>query len=143
VSLSVEIEDGRGGTRNKVRVTPRGQLVVAPIAFNTSIFNSMSTTAAYNFVEPVAGKQFIITGYLAASNKDVSATTGATVPIIEAGAIDTTTATKTLLILNLGKLDSGGITGLNIITSAGKWINASTDDPTVNLTLLGYYTDTV
>jgi len=144
MSLSIEIEDGKGGTKNTAQVTPRGQLVVSPIDFNTSTFNALDTTGtAFNFVEPIAGKQFVITGYISASDRSVSANDGAEVPIIESEAIDSTTATKILLTLNLGKLDSQSLTGLNILTTPGKWINASTDDATVNLTLLGYFVDII
>ena len=140
MSLSVEIEDGKGGTKNKVKVTSLGQLVVAPLEFSEPLFNAIALTAtAYNFVEPVAGKRFVITGYIAATDKNVSSTNGAEIAIIESSAIDSTVASKVLLTLDLGKLDSQVITGLNMITSPGVWINASTDDATVNLTILGYY----
>lgn len=140
MSLSVEIEDGRGGTKNKVGVTSRGQLIVAPIEFSSPLFTALDTiSTAFNYAEPRAGKQLVITGYIISAGKSVSNTDGAEITIIEADAIDTITATKILLVLNIARSDSQAVTGLNILTTAGKWINASTDDATINLTLLGYF----
>jgi hypothetical protein len=133
------LKNGRG-KKYSASVTSRGQVVTAPIEYNDTYYNSMSATAtAYNFVTPKTNKRFVITGYIVASNKDVSSTTGAEIPIIEASSPSSTTPTKTHLTLELGKLDGRQLTGLNIITTAGVWINASTDDASVNLTLLGYY----
>ncbi len=34
-----------------------------------------------------------------------------------------------------------GYTNTNLLVASGKWINASTTDPTVFVTVLGYYID--
>ncbi len=143
MAMPIVVEDGYLGTKTKAQIDDRGQLIVAPIAYNTPSFNSMTTTSAFNFVLPKAGNQFVLTGYIVATNKDINASVGAIVPIIEADAVDTTTPSSTIITLNLGRLDGREVTGLNILTTPGKWINASTDVTTVNLTLLGYYVKTV
>ncbi len=144
MSLGIEIEDGRYGTRNKVGVTQRGQLTVAPIGFNETHFNSMTVvTIAYNFIEPIACKQFVLDGIIFSSDKNVSSTNGAVITIYEADAIDSNTASKELFQLDIGRLDKGSITGLNLITNPGVWINGSTDDTTTNVTLIGYYVDEI
>jgi len=123
-------------------VTKRGQLVTAPLKYNTTFFNAMTATAtAYNFITPKTGQQFVITGYIVSSDKNVNSTNGAVVPIYEATSLTATSASKTILTLDLGKLDGAQVVGLNILTSKGVWINSTTDDATINLTILGYYID--
>jgi hypothetical protein len=123
-------------------VTKRGQLVTAPLKYNTTYFNAMTATGtAYNFITPKTGEQFVITGYIVSSDKNVNATNGAIVSIYEATSLTATSASKTILTLDLGKLDGAQVVGLNILTSKGVWINSTTDDATINLTILGYYID--
>jgi hypothetical protein len=131
------------GRPYSAKVTNRGQVVTAPIEYDQSYFNSMTSTGtAYNFVTPKTKMRFVITGFIATSNKDVGTTNGATIPIIETDGPASTTPTKTLLQLELTKLDGRELTGLNLLTNKGVWVNASTNDATVNLTLMGYYVDT-
>lgn len=141
MSLSVEIEDGRSGTRNKVKVTNRGQLVTAPIDFSTSSFNSMLVNnQAYNFAVPQAGKRFVITDIIVSGDKNVG-TSGSEIVIYEATAVDSATVDVNLFQFTITKNTTQSITGLNVITNAGKWINAKMDDNNVNLTILGYSVD--
>jgi hypothetical protein len=138
------IKDGRFGTSYEAGVTPRGQLVVAPLEFNTAHKNTIVLVAtAYNFITPIAGKQFVISGYIASSDKSVSATDGVEIDIFEAAAVDTTTSSKDLITIDLARLDKDNAIGLNLITTPGVWINAAADDTNVNLTLLGYYVDVI
>ena len=140
MSLDIKIMDGKG-SKSKAAVTSRGQVVVGPIAFNVAYFNSLALVATpYNYVGPIAGKQFVIDGIIASSNKSVSATDGAEVCIYEADAADGASV-KELLTLDIGKLDRAVITQLNLSTNTGVWLNAETDDATVNLTIIGYYVD--
>jgi len=130
------------GTPYDAMVTKRGQLVTAPLKYNTTYFSAMTATGtAYNFLTPKTGQQFVITGFIVSSDKNVNSTNGAVVPIYEAASETATAASKTILTLDLGKIDREGMMGLNILTSKGVWINATTDDATVNLTILGYYID--
>jgi len=143
MSLTIEIEDGRGGSRNRVAVTPRGQIVVAPIDFSTSSFNAMTVNnQAYNFAKPVTGKQYVITDIIVSADKSVG-TSGAEVQIYEAQAVGTATIDNSLFQFTITKNTTEAITGLNVITNAGVWINAKMDDNNVNLTLLGYLVDTI
>ena len=136
------IRNGRG-KRYSAKVSKHGQIITAPLEYNETYYNSMSSiSTAYNFIAPKNGKQFVIDGYIIESDKNVSATTGAEIPVIEAASPGSLTPTKTIFTLELGKLAGRNATRLNILTSAGIWINASTDDATVNLTLLGYYINT-
>ena len=144
MSLRIEIEDGKFGTRNTVGVTARGQLITAPLKFNQGYFKSLTATStAFNFVVPIANHQFVIDGILFSSDKNVSSTNGAQIKIYEAGAPDTITIGKELLTIDIGRLDKGNVSSLNMITSEAVWINAYTDDATCNVTLLGYYVEVV
>jgi len=142
MALSVEIEDGRGGTIKKVRVTPRGQLVTAPLDFSEPHFNEMAVdNQVYNFVEPIANKQFVITGILINGARDVG-NNGAVIEIYQAEAIDSAIATKTVITMDIARSSALAMTNLNTIMSPGLWLNASTADNTVFLTILGYFVDT-
>lgn len=97
----------------------------------------------YTFVEPKAGKQFIIDGIIVSSDKNVSSTNGAVVQIYESAAAGSATVQTSLLRLDVGRLDREALTQLNLCTSPGVWINGQTDDATTNVTILGYYVDVV
>jgi hypothetical protein len=143
MSLSIEIEDGRGGTRNKAAVTTRGQLIVAPIDFSTPILNEMTVNGqAYNFVGPTRNRQFIITDIIVGGDRNVG-TGGSEVEIYEATAVDSTVVSNGLFKFTIGKNVTLPITGLNVITNPGTWINAKMDDNNVTLTIIGYVVKTV
>lgn len=144
MSLRVEIEDSKFGTRNSAGVTQRGQLIVSPLKFNTAFFQSMTATdTAYNFVIPKAGQQFVIDGLIFSSAKDVNSTNGAEIKIFETDAVDSISSSKDLLTLDIGRLDRGSISSLNLITNPGVWVNATTDDATTHVTIIGYYVEVV
>lgn len=127
-------------TKKKVCVTKNNQLVVAPISYNESYFNSMNVAnTAFNFVSPKTGKIFILESVIFSSNKNVSATNGAQIEIYESGSPSSTIISKELFTLDIAKLESKDIARLNYKTTEGAWINAKTDSATTNVTILGYY----
>lgn len=141
MSLSIEIEDGRGGTKKTAMVTPRGQLVTAPLDFSTPFFNQLAVNnQVYNFVEPRANKQFVITGILINASRNVGVN-GSVVEIYQADAIDSATATNQVIITDVGRSTSMPMTGLNTIMQPGTWLNAKADDTDVYITILGYFVD--
>jgi hypothetical protein len=143
MSLPVVIKDGDGITGAQAKVTSRGQLVVAPLAFSTPQFNEMTATAtAYNFFTPKTSQQFIITEIIISTNKNVSVTDGALIEIFTTNAINSATPLDDILTVQLTKNANLPLTGLNIVTDCGVWINAVTDDATVFLTVSGYYVGT-
>ena len=142
MSMPVNIVDGKLNTSNKVAVTQRGQLVTSPIAFSETHFNAMAVNGiAYNFLEPKANCQFVITDIIASGNKDVGANDGSNLVIYESDAADSLTEDNDLFVLTIGRNSTTVITGLNVITNKGKWINATMDDNIVNLTILGYFVE--
>lgn len=141
MSIDVKLIDGAGnGTTAKV--SPYGHLVVGASNFSTAYAVTVALdNTGYNFVPPKAGFQFVITGLLLYANKNVG-TGDATVVVYEASSPSTTTADKTVLTTEMLKQTSRDITGLNLIVTAGKWVNIKTDDNTVFSSLLGYYVET-
>lgn len=138
--IGVSLKDGTG-TDKSAKVSPYGHLVTGafdfskPYAVTASVINT-----GYNFVPPIAGKQFIITGLLLYANKGVGAN-DATVILYEASGLTSTTADTVIISTEMLKQTNRDIGGLNIIVSEGKWVNIKTDDNTVYATLLGYYVD--
>lgn len=140
MSAKVSILDGTG-EGNEVKVTSRGQLVTAPLEFSDT-FNIKAEldNTAYNLVTPLTNKQFVITDIILTANKNVGAA-DATVELYEANAVDTTTVEKCIIQLEMKKSSTLPLTGLNMITTKGVWINIKTDDDDVFATLMGYYID--
>ena len=137
--INTKISDGSGGG-HLARVTHAGELITVRGNYD-STFNAAMTSinTAYNLVTPKSGFQFIVTGIVLNADKNVSATDGAIAVLYEATSDTTTTASKTLLTLNIGKNTTVPLTGILIQTTKGVYVNAKTDDATVNITLLGYY----
>lgn len=139
--IIANLVDGTGNDY-RAKVTARGQLIVAPLDYSNSY--SVSATVintAYNFVGPIAGKRFVITGILLNADNSVGTNPGATVVVYEATSSTSTTATKTILSVELLKQTNRDITGLNILSTEGVWIHLKTSDNNINATLLGYYID--
>jgi len=138
MSIDVKIKDGKG-SGSQACVTSRGQLVVAPLSFSTAYAVSATVVnTAYNFIEPVSGKQFVITDILLYANKGVGVA-DATVVLYAADSATTLTETKIILSIEMLKNSSRDITGLNLIMVEGRWLNIKTDDNTIFATVMGYY----
>ena len=138
MSQETSLVDG-GGSDNKVLVTQFGQLVTSPIDYSTPVAHALVLTGtAYNFVTPISGKRIVITDILIYANKGVGAG-DATVDIYEADSITETAISKSIISTEMLKQTSRDLTGLNLILSEGKWINAKTDDNTIFMTIMYYY----
>jgi len=138
MGLTTEIKDGLG-TGNKVQVTRRGQLVVAPLGYSEPYYVAMtSNNTAYNLTGPQTGKRFVITGFIISADKSVGSD-GSLIEVYEADAEDSTTVTKTVMTLQMQEKDNLPITPLNLIITEGVWLNAKMDDNNVYLTAMGYY----
>ena len=124
------------------KVTSSGELVTSALAYDLTKYQEMSSTGVpYNFFPPQAGKQFIITGFLAVSDKNITA--DAIVTIYEADSDSSSTILKELPKFAMTKNAVVSPTPLRILVNQGVWLNASTDDATIHLTMFGYYIDTV
>lgn len=137
--ISTAIIDGRG-TSNRARVTPYGQVVTGPVAYNRISTQTLDVNnQVYNFVAPLLGHNIVIDGILLYANKGVG-TNDASVVLYEsaegpASAVHTTVILETEMV----KKTSRDLIGLNYLCSQGVWINATTDDDDVFVTLLYYY----
>lgn len=126
-------------TGQTARVTEFGQLVVAPLAYSTPVAVSMATPLiAYNFIEPAGGQSVVITDIIASADKSVSTTTPAEVIIYEAGAPDTLTSVADIVTPQLIRSGNFILTRLNLLVPEGLWVNATTDDSTIKLTIMYY-----
>ena len=133
------ISDG-GGSKKKAKVTANGQLVVGALAFDETVFLELdATNTAYNFYEPKTGKQFVITAINMRADRGVSSNTDATVVIFEADGDTETTQDKVLFEEAMVRGEHTGLSGLNILVNAGKWVNATTTDDDIHMTIMGYY----
>lgn len=136
--MDVHIVSGSGAIAAKV--TPRGELVVAPLSYSETVFKELAEdNTAYNFYEPKPGKQFVITGIRAKADRDVSPTVDASVVIYEAESIDTTTESKVLHQEAMVKAESFTLLPVFILVNPGVWINAKTTDDDIHMTIMGYY----
>ena len=137
MTAGVRVLDGE--SNQAAMVTEFKQLVVAPIAYSTPVQQVMDATGtAFNFIVPVQGKSIVITDVIVSANKNVSNTTPADIVIYESGAANSLTNIETILQPQLTGASNLAITGLNLIIPKGVWVNASTDDATVLLTIMFY-----
>jgi hypothetical protein len=146
VTLPVKIEGYAHpkATVTAARVTPLGQLVTAPFAYDETKFVVLGTAdAGVNFYKPKAGKQFVITGLIAAGNLSIAANALATVIVYEASSDATATVDKSLVQFGVTRLQTAPLLPLNILVEEGKFVNAKTDDDDVFLTIMGYYIPTL
>lgn len=138
--MAIEIHIAAEG--NTVRVTPSGELVVAPLNYDETSFNELAVAATgYNFYEPLPGKQFVITAVLMRADKNVSNVTDATVVIYEANSTDSITIDKTLIQFAVVRDDIITSTPLRILVAGGTFINGKTSDASIHMTITGYYID--
>ncbi len=134
-----------GADGRAVKVTPTGELVVAPAAYNETEFNILAVAGtAYNFYGPRVKKQFIISSIIAYADKDVTGGgANAEVIVFEASSSSSATVDKELLQFALEQNQLFPPAPLNIKVAPGVWINAKTDDDDIHMTILGYYIDEV
>jgi hypothetical protein len=120
------------------RVTEFGQLVVAPIAYSVPVADTLTViNTAYNFVEPEAGHQIVITDVILTADKTVGVN-GAAVEIYTADSPTSTVVTKSVLDIEMLKNTSRDLIGLNFLVGKGRWVNAKSDDVNIQVTI-GYY----
>lgn len=136
MSTPVVIQDASSG--NRATVTKFGQLVVSPVDYSVPVARTLDAiNTAYNFVEPKDGKNIVITDIILTANKDVGAA-DALVTIYEAESDITTVSFKDIINLEMIKQTTLALNGLNMIVSAGKFVNAKTNDNDVFVTIMYY-----
>ncbi len=133
------IKDGTG-TDNKARVSPFGQVITGPVDYNSVATQELAVNnQVYNFVEPLSGHRIVVDGLLIYANRSVGVN-DATVTIYEStGGPDSAVVSQTILQTEMLKQSRADLIGINFLCSEGSWINATTDDNSVFLTVLYYY----
>ncbi len=139
-AIRIEGSNGRTASALEVQVSPQGALVTAPFDYDlVSSVSAAVVATAYNLFKPRVGKQFVITAIKMRGSKDVSTTVDATVEIYEASAIDSTTVDRALYTDIVVRFESTTLGSVNILVNEGKFINAKTDDNSVQVTMTGYF----
>lgn len=140
MALSTVLIDGKGASDTGAKVTTQGQLITAPISYNSLAFKDMTVdNQGYTFVAPKAGYKIVIPAVLINADKNVSSTTPATIDIFEAAGLDSATISSTILQVELLKNERLFLNGINLLTSEGVWINGKTTDNNVRVSLFYYY----
>ena len=141
MAVASRITDG-AGKKHKAKVTSSGELVVAPLAYDETVFNELAEpNTAYNFYPPLPGKQFVITAVIFRADKQVSSQTDAVVVIYEAADTATIVVDKVLIQFAVVQGDIITTTPLRILVNEGKHVNAKTSDDDIHMTITGYYID--
>ena len=135
ITTIVDSDTHKGG-----KISKRGQFITAPLDFSTPTAGNplITPNVAFNFREPRPRQVFIITEIILSTDNSISAN-GAEVTIYEATSIDSTIVDSEILTVTMPSRTIVPLLGLNWIGNENRWINAKTDDATVNVTLGGYY----
>lgn len=140
MSVQMSIVGASGAT---AEVTPNNELVVGPVSYDETVFKELAGTQiagnTYNFYEPKAGKQFVITLIVAYGDKQVGTSTNATVKVYEATDTDDLVPDKILVQFEIGQNQSLVLPALRLLVNPGVWINATTTDDDIHMTIMGHY----
>lgn len=136
--ISVFLKDG-GGKGFSARISPVGELAVAPIAFSDPIARELTAiNVPANFFVPKAGHSLVVTDIILYANRNVGVN-DATVLIYEATGSTITASQKTLLRQEMAKQTSLPLNGLNWNVTGGAFLNARTNDSEVFVTIAAYF----
>ena len=125
-----------GNDNTTAEVTKDGALRVINREFNLVKKQVLDSTAVFSFYPPLSGQQFVIAGII--MNAARSVTNECLITVFEADTVDGA-STKDIVAIDLAKSVTTPLLGVNILVNSGKYINATTDDPTCNVTVVGYY----
>ena len=127
------IKDPQSGSVAKV--TEFGQLVTAPIDYSVPVVDTLAAdNTPVNFIEPQGGKKIVITDIILTANRDVGVN-GALVQVYCATAPDSSAITVGLLDIDMLKNTGRDLIGVNFIIDEGFWVNAISDDSSIQITL--------
>jgi len=135
--IKTRIIDGHGD-RYQAKVSHIGQVITGPYDYNLIKYINLDVAAqGYTFFPNRAGEQFVLTGLVIVTNKNV--VTDCIVDIYESAAINSATIGTSLFQLEMLKNSTLVLLPLNILCSEGVYINGKTDDDDVYVTMMGYY----
>ena len=137
--MSVNVHLVNDDNDRRAKVSPHGQLIVAPIDFSTPITKPLSVVdEPVNFIKPQAGHFIVITDIIASADRDVSSTSPASVDIYESDEVDSLTIVNEIVSPQLTRAANLPLTGLNLKVPGGLWVNAKTSDAAILLTIMFY-----
>jgi len=135
--IEVKLVDSNG-KGSGVRVSQNGQMIIAPIAFSIPVQKSLNVdNQVFNLATARVAHRIIITDVILIGDRNIGVN-DATVDIYAADFIDSSTIVKSIFSLDVAKNASIVMTGLNMVTDVGVFLNAKSSDSTVSLTV-GYY----
>jgi hypothetical protein len=125
-------------TGTQVKVTEFGELVQGAVAYDESSSVKMEVNdTVYNIVAPNTGEYLVITGILLYANRNVSGTTEATVDVYCSSTGPSAANTgDSLLLTEMTKQTYRDVTSLSLLCEPGSWINATTSDDDVYITIM-------
>lgn len=137
MGINVNLLDGFGN-KTPIRVSRIGQLIIAPFSYDETSFQRLDVAdVAFNFYGPIQGQQFVITGLVAVA--DIIGNAVSSVVFYEADSKIKTTPLNIIYEDSLGKGERTVLLPLNILTSPNVFINATTTEETIKVTVMGYY----
>lgn len=139
MSLTTEIQGipADDGVITKVHVTKNGELAVNSLSYSEPYYVELGVNdQIYNVVDAKTAHRFIIVGMLIGADRNVSV--DCSVHVYEATTVDGT-AEKTIITIDLNKGEHTYLNLINLSTQEARYINATTDDDDVDLTVFGYY----
>ena len=130
------------GHRAQVPLNEAGELATGARHFDETKFNTLDVAGtAYNFYKPKVGFRFVMTGFVAFADKDVADNSDTIIVIFEASTDESSTVDKVLFQFGMGKLTVLPVTGIRVLVSEGKFVNAKTGDDDIHMTIMGHYTE--
>jgi len=128
-----------GSEGNFAKVTKNGEILTRRDEFDMGFRRVLAVDdVAVNVVSPRSGEKFIITGVVINGDRLIG-NNGALTQLYEAAGPLDTTATASLLTIDITKNQTIVITGISMQTNQGVYLNAKADDSTVNYMTLGYF----
>lgn len=140
MAINSNITDSASGLT--ATVTFGGALAVSPLKASLSFNETLAVDdTAVNIVPAMADNIFCITGIFLTGNKNIDATTAATVNIYTASSATAalSAAIETLLTVPVAKNTRRDLNPILLTTDIGEYINGETSDDDVIVTILGFY----
>ena len=128
---------GRDG-RTTAEVTPFGQIVVAPLDFSRPATAQLAVAGvAVNLIEPLHGHSIVITDIMLSTSRTVGVN-GADIVVFEGVTAETLIPIEVVFETDLAKSTFVPITGLNLGVPQGRFVNVTTSDVAVFITVMFY-----
>jgi hypothetical protein len=139
MTIQVEIKgEGQGdSTVHHAKVTNNGELVTGSLVYSEPYYAELAEPATvYNVVDARNTERFIVVGMLIGADRNV--TTDCSVHVYEADD-PAGTSVKDILRIDLNRGQHTYLNLINLSTEPARYINATTDDDDVDVTIFGYY----